>query len=243
MIINIHGFTGDWKHQNGYFPLKEYAEKYGFIFIVQDGELDSNNRRRWNAIDACCGTRHDLPDHSSYLRSVINHAKDSFSIDENRIYCMGFSNGGMMSYRMAIDHSDILAGIVVVGGISYKDKKYAPKFPIHVLHVHGTLEANFNGTKLGDLAFYHAPTPSVHGNINNWKEFNNCEPNYVKEKALDLVARLPGKETKIINFHNEKTGCDVELWQVENGVHVEEYSESMKNMLVEWILDHSKIKN
>ena len=186
MIINIHGFTGDWKHQNGYFPLKEYAEKYGFIFIVQDGELDSNNRRRWNAIDACCGTRHDLPDDSSYLRSVINHAKDSFSIDENRIYCMGFSNGGMMSYRMAIDHSDILAGIVVVGGISYKDKKYAPKFPIHVLHVHGTLEANFNGTKLGDLAFYHAPTPSVHGNINNWEEYNNCDPTSVSYTHLTL---------------------------------------------------------
>ena len=53
---------------------------------------------------------------------------------------MGFPNGGMMSYRMAIDHSDLIAGIVVIGGISYKDKKHAPEFPIHVLHIHGTNE-------------------------------------------------------------------------------------------------------
>ena len=242
LIINIHGFTGDWKHQNGYFPLKEYAEKYGFIFCVPDGEFDSNNRRRWNAIDACCGTRHDLPDDSTYLRSIIDHARKVFSVDESRIYSMGFSNGGMMSYRMAIDHSDILAGIVVVGGISFKDTKYSPKFPIHVLHVHGTLEENFHGTKLGDLAFYHAPTPSVQKNILNWSKFNNCEPNYVKEEALDLVARLPGNETKIISYTNKENGCDVELWQVKNGVHVEEYSKSMKEMLVDWMLEHPKIK-
>ena len=32
-----------------------------------------------------------------------------------------------MSYRMAIDHSDVLAGIVVIGGISYKDKNMLQK--------------------------------------------------------------------------------------------------------------------
>ena len=243
LVINLHGFTGDWSHQNGYFPLKKYADELGFIFSVPDGEMDSGGRRRWNAIDACCGSRHDLLDDSTYLREVIETARANFSVDEDRIYCMGFSNGGMMSYRMAIDHSDLIAGIVVIGGISYKDKKHAPEFPIHVLHIHGTNEENFHGTELGDLFFYYAPTPSVEVNMKNWAEFNNCNSNSIEENALDLVDRLRGNETTVFNFHNDSNGCDVELWQVEKGVHVEQYSDRMTSRFVDWMLQHPKIKN
>ena len=243
LIINLHGFTGDWNHQNGYFPLKEHADRLGFIFCVPDGEMDANNRRRWNAIDACCGSRNDLLDDSAYLRQVIETAMESFNIDENRIYCMGFSNGGMMSYRMAIDHSDLIAGVVVVGGISYKDTKHAPEFPVHVLHIHGTKEENFHGTELGDLAFYYAPTPSVEQNMKNWAAFNECHEESVQENSLDLVRRLRGNETTVFNFHNERNGCDVELWQVEGGVHVEEYSKRMKELMVDWMMNHPKISN
>jgi polyhydroxybutyrate depolymerase len=243
LVINLHGFTGDWTHQNGFLPLKKYSDQLGFIFIVPDGERDSGGFRRWNAIDACCGSRHDLLDDSAYLRQVIETARANFNVDEKRIYCMGFSNGGMMSYRMAIDHSDLLAGIVVVGGISYKEKKYAPEFPIHVLHIHGTNEENFHGTELGDLPFYHAPTPSVEVNMQNWAEFNNCNSNSIEENSLDLVERLKGNETTVFNFHNDSNGCDVELWQVERGVRVEQYSDRMVSHLVDWMLNHPKIQN
>ena len=241
LIINLHGFTGDWEHQNGYFPLQKHADNNGFIFCVPDGEYDGNDKRRWNAIDACCGTREDLPDDSTYLKNIITQAKNNFNIDDDRIYCMGFSNGGMMSYRMAIDHSDVLAGIVVIGGISYKDKKYAPKNPIHVLHVHGTQEENFHGTELGDLQFYHAATPSVEDNLKNWAEFNQCEILTISEKKLNLVERLNGNETTVINYKNDSTGCDVELWKVAGGIHVEEYSSEMKKMMIDWILSKRKI--
>ena len=174
LIINLHGYTGNAEHQNGYFPLRSRADLNGFIFCIPEGLKDSGNQQRWNAIDACCGSRNDLADDSKYLRNLIQTVMNKYSVDKNHIYCMGFSNGAMMSYRMAIDHSDILAGIIVISGISFKDKKYAPKFPINVLHIHGTTDSNYNGTTLGQISFYFADTPSVEENIKNWAEYSNC---------------------------------------------------------------------
>ncbi len=60
---------------------------------------------------------------------------------------------------------------------------------------------------------------------------------------MDLVDRLKGNETTVFNFHNDSNGCDVELWQVERGVHVEQYSDRMVSRLVDWMLNHPKIEN
>lgn len=251
LILNLHGYTGDWNHQNGYFPLQKHADNKGFIFCVPDGERDSDKNgwnqyqgnRRWNSIDACCGTRHDLLDDSAYLRALIDQAINNYSIDMERIYVMGFSNGAQMAFRMAIDHSDIIAGIVSIGGISYKDTSYAPKFPVHVLAIHGTKEENYHGTVLGEIAFYYADTPSVRENLQNWAAFNNCSEYSEQENALDLVRLIRGNESNLIIYKNPETQCTVELWEVVNGVHVENYSSKMKEMLVDWMLARPKIRN
>ena len=117
LIINLHGFTGNGSGQNNYFSLKTLADEKGFIFCIPDGLRDGDNNQRWNATDACCGTRDDLPDDSKYLRELIDSAIKKFSIDKTRIYAMGLSNGGFMSYRMAYDHSDILAAIAPIAGV------------------------------------------------------------------------------------------------------------------------------
>ena len=116
LILNLHGYSlnSDW--HNNYFSLKSLADEKGFIFCIPDGLRDSQNNQRWNATDACCGSRNDLSDDSKYLREVIDSAIKKFSIDRKRIYSMGFSNGGFMSYRIAYDHSDILAAIAPIAG-------------------------------------------------------------------------------------------------------------------------------
>ena len=83
------------------------------------------------------------------------------------------------------------------------------------------------------MQFYHAATPSVEDNLKNWAEFNECKTLTISEKKLNLVERLSGNETTVINYKNDITGCDVELWKVAGGIHVEEYSSEMKKMMID----------
>ena len=246
LILNLHGFTlnSDW--QNGYFPLKSLADEKGFIFCIPDGLRDSSNNQRWNATDACCGSRNDLPDDSKYLRELIDSAIKKFSIDETRIYAMGLSNGGFMSYRMAYDHSDILAAIAPIAGVGYKDKnKIVPKHPVHVLHIHATGDAGvpFAGAnKPGPWGLFFNDIPGVDENLRNWADYNKCnKEDNPKVKSIDLDNIIPGNDTTIIRFMNEKNNCTVELWKVHGGQHSIPFTVDGQRMVVDWLLDHPKV--
>jgi polyhydroxybutyrate depolymerase len=221
--------------------LKSLADEKGFIFCIPDGLQDSSNNQRWNATDACCGPRNDLPDDSKYLREVIDSAIKKFSMDRKRIYSMGLSNGGFMSYRMAYDHSDILAAIAPIAGVGYKDKnKVIPKHPVHVLHIHGTGDAvvPFEGGNWGGPHF-----PGAVENLRNWAEYNKCnkeeEP---KVRSIDLDNTIRGNDTTIIRLMNEKNNCTVELWKMHGSAHVIAFNLEAKRKVVDWLLDHPKVE-
>ena len=46
--------------------------------------------------------------------SLIENLSSTYSIDADRIYASGYSNGGFMSYSLVCYHSDIFAGIGAV---------------------------------------------------------------------------------------------------------------------------------
>ena len=154
---------------------------------------------------------------------------------------MGLSNGGFMSYRMAYDHSDILAAIAPIAGVGYKDKnKVAPKHPVHVLHIHGTSDTTvpFEGGNWGGPHF-----PGAVENLRNWAEYNKCNKEEEPEvRSIDLDNTIPGNDTTIIRLMNEKNNCTVELWKMHGSVHAIPFSVQAKRKVVDWLLDHPKVE-
>lgn len=62
-------------------------------------------------------------------------------IDPRRIYVTGFSNGGMLAYRIACE----LGGSVAAIGVQSATLEYSPcqpAAPVSVLHIHGDADAN-----------------------------------------------------------------------------------------------------
>ena len=113
-ILSLHGYGSSSRGQLRFFPLEDLAEKHDFIYCAPDA-VD----RSWNATEACCDWRGKVDD-STYLRALIESAVRKYSIDRSRIYVTGLSNGGFMSYRMAHDHSDLIAAIVPLLGWATK---------------------------------------------------------------------------------------------------------------------------
>lgn len=61
---------------------------------------------------SCCGfaAQQDLDD-VEFVRTLVNKLAEELCIDGDRVYAMGFSNGGFLSHRLACEASDLVAAI------------------------------------------------------------------------------------------------------------------------------------
>ena len=233
-ILSLHGYGSSSRGQLRFFPLEKLAEKYDFIYCAPDG-ID----RSWNATEACCD-RQDKVDDSKYLRGLIESAMKKYSINASRIYVTGLSNGGFMSYRMAHDHSDLIAAIVPFAGVGYKVWPSKPKKPVSVLHIHGTKDDTIKwaGRKRRNSRTSY---PGAVENFKNWKQFNQCDLEVdTKDEKIDLTGKVPGKETTVTRFENKDGSITTELWKVVDGSHVTRPSGEARELIIEWLLSKRK---
>jgi polyhydroxybutyrate depolymerase len=231
-ILSLHGFSSSGAGQAAFFPLADLAEKHGFIYCFPSGL-----QRSWNASNACCDWANKNDD-SAYLRGLILHAQEKFSVDKKRVYVTGLSNGGFMSYRMAYDHADLVTAIVPFAGVGFKRWPGKPKNPVSVLHVHGTKD---NVIKWKGGSIIGRPYPSAQENFKNWRLFNQCDQEVDASKIkIDLARTVRGAETTVTRFKNKAGTVTSELWQVNNGGHVTPPSKAARERIIKWMLAQSK---
>jgi polyhydroxybutyrate depolymerase len=199
----------------------------GWIYVQPDGSWNKDGIRFWSATDACCNFYGDPVDDVAYIEGLIDDLSASYSIDPERIYVVGHSNGGFMAHRLACDLSDRITAIVSIAGAQWFDPhKCNPTSGVAVLEVHGNEDAfvHYNGGAFsykdegGDIK-YHPPYPSAHQTVGHWARLNGCQANLTRERRrLDLDAKLPGRETGVERFKRCRRG-PVELWTIEGGTH------------------------
>ena len=62
-----------------------------------------------------------------------------YNVHPGRVYLLGHSNGGYMSYRLACDASDRITALASLAGATFKSpSKCNATEPVSVLQVHGT---------------------------------------------------------------------------------------------------------
>lgn len=90
----------------------------------------------WDA-GTCCGyaMRHKLDD-VRFLVRVVADVSRRLPIDRSRIAVTGFSNGGLMSYRLLCERSDLFHVAAVVAG-DVVGPRCNPARPVALVHVHG----------------------------------------------------------------------------------------------------------
>lgn len=76
---------------------------------------------------------------TDFLKAVIEDVASKYSINRKRIYCCGFSNGGMMTYVMANTCSDIFAAYASISGYPINEfhLHHTGARPVPFLHIHG----------------------------------------------------------------------------------------------------------
>lgn len=184
-ILSLHGGGGSAIIQAATSQLVKLAQAQNVFVAFLEG---TGAIATFNA-GACCGqAASNGVDDVLYVRRVLDHLATQRNVDASSVYATGFSNGGMMSHRLACALADRLAGIAAVGGASGQfdgagNSYYActPARPIPVLHVHATNDRNYPyaggfGDGLSDVNYY-----GVNATIADWRARNNVSAAFTLE--------------------------------------------------------------
>jgi polyhydroxybutyrate depolymerase len=130
-LHQLHGSALSWERRSG---LDAGAAVAGVVVAYPDGVGQS-----WNA-GTCCQPAAGLDvDDVEFLRAVVGDVARRTSIDVSRVAVTGFSNGGLMSYRLVCTAADVVRVAVAVAG-DLVTGPCQPSRPVSVLHVHGGLD-------------------------------------------------------------------------------------------------------
>jgi polyhydroxybutyrate depolymerase len=128
VVVVLHGVsTNPWMMQNDIGLGQEVVDRR-FIAVFPHGIAES-----WNAGDCCRPAMTLGIDDVAFLDAVVTDASRRPEVDPSRIFMVGESNGGIMTYRYLCDHADRLAGAASVVGTNLAG--CPPNEPIPLLHV------------------------------------------------------------------------------------------------------------
>ena len=240
LIILLHGYSSSGRGQDIYLGFSRIAERYNFIFVAPDGTQEASDRqnRFWNATEACCNFFDSEVDDTAYIIGIINRMKEEYNVDPNRVYLVGHSNGGFMSFQAAYNHSDSIAALVSLAGATHQETRDAPENPVHVLQIHGTNDSTieYEGGNIQGNEY-----PSAEDTVIQWANYNGCSPMGAERELRDLETNLEGHESSVWLFEIDcDPGGSSELWTIQDGSHIPAVSESFSSQVVEWLYAHPK---
>lgn len=235
LVILLHGYSATGQLQDLYLDFSPRAAARGFIVIVPEGRVNGLGNQYWNASPGwCCDFTNSGVDDAGYLLALVAEAKTRYRIDARKVFLVGHSNGGFMSYKMACEHADVFAGMVsIAGSMPLADKDCAPSEPVAVLQVHGTLDAviAYNGT-----AGQYPSAPTV---VDRWVAHNGCETLARPGEDKDYDNGIFGAETSVLEFPGCTAGA-AELWRLNGSSHVPAFTPAFVPAALDWLLAHPK---
>lgn len=190
LLFNLHGLGSNNVEQEAYGDFRPIADTANFIIVHPNG-VASLFGRGWNVVGAP-GTGSNAND-VAFLSALLDKLRTEYSINPNRVYSTGMSNGGFMSYELACHLSGRIAAVASVTGSMGPDRLdptnaafCTPQHPVPVLEIHGTADNTVRyegGLAFGIVAT--APIPSV---LDYWRNFNGTA-------ATPTVTTLPNTNT------------------------------------------------
>jgi polyhydroxybutyrate depolymerase len=148
------------------------ADANGFIVVYPNGSGPSG-AQSWNA-GSCCGYAHlNNVDETAFVRQIIADVGTLASVDPKRTYASGFSNGALLSYRLACDMSDTFAAVAPVAGVMLYDQ-CQPQDPVPLIDFHGMSDTAVPYAGGGVIPDLGTPFPPVENSIAAWVKFDGC---------------------------------------------------------------------
>jgi polyhydroxybutyrate depolymerase len=104
VVIALHGAFStarEFERESGFSLL---GDREKFLVVYPQGIGLGNLFRHWNS-GHCCGKARKLNlDDVGFVLATVDDVARRNAVDRARLYVVGFSNGGMLAYRIAAEH-------------------------------------------------------------------------------------------------------------------------------------------
>ena len=236
LVMLLHGYTMSAESIDRFSGISGRIETDGFALIVPDGTENAVGDRFWNATPQCCDFALQQIDDVSYLSVLVAEARNHAEFD--RLYLIGYSNGGYMSYRLACEGLTGLTAIVSLAGSSFVDAEQCLYgSPISVLQIHGDADM------LVPYASGDARPPGAVELVTRWAERAGCDTAAVVElDPIDLDGLVGGAETTVQRIREGCVdGITVELWTMQGVGHVPRLTPAVfAERVLAWLLNDAR---
>ncbi len=212
VVFVLHGYTDNAYWQMNYTHMNNVADTTGFIAVYPNAISPGFNT------GLVYGNWPPLPtnvDDVGFISALIDKIESQYDVDLNRVYCCGFSNGGIMTLKLACQLGHRFAAFGSVSGVLLDPivANYSLVGSVPMLLCHGTddVTVHYNG----------GPYPmmwSVEETLDFWIQNNNCvlTPDTV---AIPDTCLLDYSYVQKICYTNCADSVQVVLYKVINGGH------------------------
>lgn len=234
VLFMLHGLGDSMQNAFARSGMQPLADEMGWIIITPQALMANVPLfgqtiplgAMWNAGIQCqlgdvTLTPNSDVDDAGFLMALLDSTESLYNIHPDSVFCSGFSMGGFMSHRMAVEHGDRIKAIAAVSGtLASGMTGSAPKVPVRVLHIHGTADqvVSYDSSilslaGLGNFSLGYGAEATV----DYWRSHNHCDSteygaDYAdrKEDGLTFERRL---------YLGGDSGSYVVFIRVLNGTH------------------------
>jgi len=183
LVVVIHGAFDNAKGMERFSGFSQLADREGFIVLYPNGIGILGFLQHWNAGHCCGKAAADNIDDVGYLEAAIKDVAAQLAVDRQRVYMVGFSNGGMLVHRFAAEKGNLLAAAAPlaasIGGRPARDipewRIPDPVRPLPLMMVHGQADDDIpygggrSAHRGGERTYW-----SVNESVRFWVKTNGC---------------------------------------------------------------------
>ena len=208
VLYFLHGLGDNITRLDNEFHFQQIADQTGWVIVVPQA-LNEGYGTMWNA-----GLTASTTDDSGFLMALLDSLVEPCHINLDSVFFTGFSMGGFMTHRMAIEHGNRITACAPVSGLitSYMANHTAVA-PVRMLHIHGTADpvVGYDG---GSQYFGYQLGLSVENILNYWKNANDC----TGEPEIDTLPDLKNDGLLFVRYTYD-CGAELQHIKVIGGSH------------------------
>ena len=185
LVLDVHGATMSATMEDANTGMRALGKKHGYV-VVQPNANPKPPLASWTP-----GTD-DLKVHAFLLEALAAH-----QTDPKRVHMMGFSQGGMMTFRFLCAYSELFASMAPGAGTGCSFTPGMPKVEVPIFYLHGTKDVL--------VSFSAAGVPQIDAAVSAW---NMSGPTVLSMDATSSRRRWTSPKGTVVEFfqHDYDTG-------------------------------------
>jgi polyhydroxybutyrate depolymerase len=228
LVFVLHGGSGSansvWNSETGH-AWKTLADEHGFLLALPEGRADPDapDQHHWNDCRSDINNADAISteDDVGYIDLLIDRIAARVSVDSSRIYVTGASNGGMMTFRLAMQLGDRLAAAgAIIANLPDPSECPFEAVPLPILIMNGTADPviPYGGGCVAGATCDRGRVRSTDETVAFWVDVNGAGTS-AEEVALPDRVSADGSTVTVFTHRGGATGEDVILYRIDGGGH------------------------